>query len=1221
MMHPLLQRQLKRLNLQADRPPTDAQAWRELLEHISHNYSAADRERYLVERSLTLSSREMLQIYERQRRESETLWQAERDRLQAVIGSLGAGLCILDPEGNLLSMNPEAQRLLGWSESELKKQQLFERIAPHLKTFPRRFEAEPHSDGTSKVVPNSKPLLQPIKSSDAQFICHNGQVLPVSYVINPILENDRRVGAVLIFFDITDRHQAEQEAARSLSMLQATFDSTDAGILALDRNGQVCHFNQKFVEMWEIPDIMLAPAQNRSTLAFVLRQLKNPPRFLKTVMQLSAEPHIPTYDVVEFKDGRIFEVYSHPSKVGEKLVGRVWSFRDITERKRVEKALQHRVEFEQLITNLSTYFISLNTDEIDTGIRQALQKISTFIGVDRSYIYLFSDVEGQMKSIYDWRSTLTSSEAESERSPRPNSETSELIATISDRVQSASVQLDPADLPWVASYLNSFKTIHLSASDISPEGMTDLQYLERFHQVAGLVPPEDPENTLQNLRFLTIIPLVCRKSLVGFLRFDCLHSVYTWSSDSIALLKMVGEMFSNTIERRRTEEVLRQTEAKYRSIFENAAEGICQTTPDGRYISANPALARILGYDSPEDLIETLADISRQLYVQPTRRDEFIEAMAAGGSVSGFESQVYRKDGTTIWISENARAVFDGAGQLVCYEGTVEDITEGKRAAKALEQAKEAAEMANRAKSSFLANMSHELRTPLNAIIGYSEILSEEAEELGYEDLVPDLNRICTAGRNLLTLINDILDISKIEAGRMDLYLEPFDIASLVESVLATAQPLVKKNHNLLHIECRDDIGTMYADVTKVRQILLNLLSNAAKFTTDGNIELQVCRPGGGKASAVQFCVRDTGIGMSREQRAQLFQPFTQGDASTTRRYGGTGLGLAISQRFCEMMGGYIRVESELGIGSTFTATLPARVDAEEAIRDSALIASTAAEAGWEENGLEDVEPEPPPSEPRSATVLVIDDDPVSRDLIARTLVQGGFRVETAAGGERGLELAQELRPDAITLDIMMPSLDGWTVLSTLKADPELADIPVIVLSFVENKSRGFTLGASDYLLKPVDGKRLITLLNRYRHLPDRSTCPSSPGRILVVDDDGATREMLKGVLEAEGWQIDEAEDGVAALERLQGNVPNLMLLDLILPNMDGFELIHELRQMPASGNLPIIVITAVDLTPAERSRLKGCVEQILQKGSYSRENLLGNIHTLVSASLNQSGF
>ncbi|MFY7806578.1 MAG: response regulator, partial [Limnoraphis robusta] len=757
------------------------------------------------------------------------------------------------------------------------------------------------------------------------------------------------------------------------------------------------------------------------------------------------------------------------------------------------------------------------------------------------------------------------------------------------------------------------------------EAQSDLQYLQQFHSKDSLFEP--PKKSLENLQYLSIIPLVCSKSVVGFLRFDALNSAFTWSSDSVALLKMVAEMFSNAIQRKRTEAVLRQTEAKYRSIFENAAEGICQTTPQGRYLSANPALARILGYASPSALIEGITDINQQLYVKPNRRAEFIAAMQANPVVSGFESQVYRQDGSIIWISENSRAVRDATGRIVCYEGTVEDITESKEASVALKQAKEAAVAASRAKSTFLANMSHELRTPLNAIIGYGEILAEEAEDSGYGELVPDLERICSAGRNLLTLINDILDISKIEAGRMDLYLEALNISTLIESVISTAQPLVDRNGNTLEVECDSEIEMMIADVTKVQQILLNLLSNAAKFTTAGQIKLKVSsllpepqnleygESENSATSFIQFQVSDTGIGMSPEQLDILFQPFTQGDASTTRRYGGTGLGLTISQRFCQMMGGSITVESQLDRGSTFTVILPTEVKDKtgEMIEE---------EDDWK----------PPISSlitqhcitPVTATanldhtILVIDDDLIAQDLIVRSLTAEGIKIETASSGQEGLRKAKELHPDAITLDIMMPSMDGWTVLSALKADPELADIPVIVLSFVSNKTRGFALGASDYLIKPVDGKRLANLVSKYQH--QHHDDDSNPiNHILIVEDDLSARQMLRELLERDGWRVWEAEDGSSALKQLSQNTPSLILLDLVLPQISGFELIDLLRNTPDWARIPIIVTTAMDLTSRESSQLQGCVEQILQKGSYNCEDLLRDIRGLVNASLRTS--
>lgn len=359
-----------------------------------------------------------------------------------------------------------------------------------------------------------------------------------------------------------------------------------------------------------------------------------------------------------------------------------------------------------------------------------------------------------------------------------------------------------------------------------------------------------------------------------------------------------------------SEKRLRSAEEKYRSIFENAVTGIFQSTPAGRYQSVNPAMAKILGYASAKDLIATMTNIATQLYVNPVQRQEFISYMTANGSVSEFEAQVYRKDGSIIWISTSAVVVKDATDNLLYYEGTVEDITHRKQAEETLRKNKEAAEEANRAKSQFLANMSHELRTPLNAIIGYSEMLQEDAEDLGYEDLTPDLEKIRGAGKHLLALINDILDISKIEAGKMELYLESFDVAQVISDVEHTIQPLLDKNHNALKVECCSNIGDMHADLTKLRQSLLNLLSNAAKFTEHGTITLTVRKDESIEeldrnqhCDFMLFQVADTGIGMSLEQLDKVFQAFTQADASTTRKYGGTGLGLAITRHFCRMMG------------------------------------------------------------------------------------------------------------------------------------------------------------------------------------------------------------------------------------------------------------------------------------------------------------------------------
>jgi PAS domain S-box-containing protein len=654
-----------------------------------------------------------------------------------------------------------------------------------------------------------------------------------------------------------------------------------------------------------------------------------------------------------------------------------------------------------------------------------------------------------------------------------------------------------------------------------------------------------------------------------------------------------------------------QAEEKYRSIFENSVTGICQTSPDGRFLSANPGLAKIYGYDSVATLMETVTDIDRQIFVLPERREELLRLLEVQGAVANFESEVYRQDGTTIWTVENIQCVRDPSGNLRYYESTVTDIDARKQAEAALAKAKLAAEATNLAKSQFLANMSHELRTPLNAIIGYSEMSIEEMSDLGVPSLIPDIQKIHGAGQHLLGLINNILDLSKVEAGKVELFLETFEIPTLLTEVAATLRPMMAKNHNTLVIDCPDDIGSMQADITKLRQSLFNLLSNASKFTDNGTITLAVEREAAGW---IAFSVSDTGIGMTPEQQAKLFQSFTQADASTTRKYGGTGLGLVITQQFCQLMGGDIQVTSAAGIGTTFTIRLPVRG---LVLSGVVGVASASAEVAFPlGNRVQPLSPELTSyngdREIRTGspvvgtnTILAIDDDPAARDLLQRLLSREGYHAIVAASGEEGLQLARSHSPDAILLDVRMPDLDGWEVLTQLKSDPELADIPVVMVSIEDERASVCALGALDYLVKPIDSERLLTILQPYR-------TELSSTSVLVVEDNPGNREMIRRQLTKAGWDVLEAQNGLQALAIVKTEQPGVILLDLMMPEMDGFEFIRQLRQHPQWRSLPVIVLTAKDLTAAERQWLDGQTQRIYQKGA-GNQQLLDEIHSLLA--------
>lgn len=544
--------------------------------------------------------------------------------------------------------------------------------------------------------------------------------------------------------------------------------------------------------------------------------------------------------------------------------------------------------------------------------------------------------------------------------------------------------------------------------------------------------------------------------------------------------------------------------------------------------------------------------------------------------------------GVMVWICHSLRR------SIVMNEATLERLNESNRilvenqaalseANGRAEAAKDLAEHANLAKSAFIANMSHELRTPLSAIIGYSEMMTEEIEDGGdVADFGADMRKIEGNARHLLGLINDVLDLSKVESGKMDVYPEAFDLEPIVRDVATTAHTLVEKKGNRLDVRIAPGIGRMVSDLTKVRQILLNLLSNAAKFTENGVVTLSVTRLAASDGERVVFTVEDTGIGMTEEQLSRLFQRFMQADASTTRKYGGTGLGLSLTKALSEILGGSITVTSVAGKGTTFTVAVQANLHPEGII----------------------AEQEPEDLGARGGDlVLVVDDDADQRALMTKFLHREGFKVRTAPDGRTGLALARELRPHAILLDVMMPGIDGWSVLSALKADADLTDIPVIMVTFVEQRALAASLGASDYLMKPVRW-------DRFKHVMDRYRPPEN--EVLIIDDDADTRARIRKVMERDGWAVTEAQNGQDGLDKLAVARPGIILLDLTMPVMDGFTFLEAMRAKPECADIPVVVLTALDLTWQDRRRLHGA-SQILNKGDVSMRSLAERLQRLAT--------
>ena len=842
---------------------------------------------------------------------------------------------------------------------------------------------------------------------------------------------------------------------------------------------------------------------------------------------------------------------------------------EILSKNEAEELLKRKHQIEKTMLTISSMLTY--PGNVDMAIDMSLMEIGTLCGASRAYLFIFNEDDVTMSNTHEW--------------------CSEDVQAQKDELQDL-----PADMfPWWMSKLKNDEMINITdISSLPPEASAEKEILE-----------------MQDIKSVLVLPVFTEGTLIGFVGLDEVEGTRSWNSDDFDTLNMYSTLMAMVLKRRSMEKSLRESEQHLKRVLEGSNEGTWDVNLKEDYLIFNRRYADIIGYEEEE--IGHNFEWMKQ-HIHPVDMECAVMAidniLNSTTTIAECEYRIRGKDGKYRWVSNKGKVVeYSENGEPLHIAGVLVDISERKEAEATLLAAKKTAEEANRTKSEFLANMSHELRTPLNSVIGFADILAEETFGSLNDKQQRYVGNISKSGRHLLSLINDILDLSKIEAGKMTLHPEEFEIGDSLDEIRSIISPLAHKKDINLEVNIVPDAITVNADKGKFKQIIYNLLSNAIKFTdNEGSVIIYVTLQG----DCVRVEIKDNGIGISKENQEKLFKAFTQIDSSSCRVYEGTGLGLVLVKNFIEQHHGNIWIESEIGSGSSFIFEIPLDFDASSPVCVSESNGETTEEYEVSRtvcpitSGIKSVENE----DNYRPLILVVEDDKKSQEILSFTLRDAGYNVRFADNGKEALELAKELHPFAITLDIMMPEMDGWDVLRNLKKEKGTEDIPVVIVSIVDERDLGVIWGAFDYFVKPIDREGLLSSLDRLKTLKSFEKV-----NVLAIDDEPSVLELMDSMLSTEGYNVIMASSGKEGIEKALTFSPDVIILDLMMPVIDGFDVIKELKKHPSTIDIPIIVCTAKDLDVHEKDELDKNVSFIMQKGIFKKQDLLSCIRNVENLS------